>query len=150
MARPRKETMQDQHMIHELANEQEEIESLKSQVQEAKEAVKTKKEMVPWVRGIFNFTDQPGEVLSFIYNGKRLALKDKEKAEIPLEIANHLNSLKYDIVAWVREHKDEHEGQQGVKKVVGTKERCSFTIFDHFQMPKGTRIGYKPNERAMA
>ena len=141
-----------------MAAEQFELDSLRKEVEATKQkiteeaekpTVKAKK-MVQWVRGIFNFVDQPGEVLSFIYNENRLALKDKEKAEIPLEIANHLNSLKYDVVAWVREEKDTQEGQQGTKKVVGTRERCTFTIFDHFEMPQGTRVGFKPNERANA
>ncbi len=147
--RKRMAELKDKKDVKEINQEMKE---LKEHISEAKEVIKEiKKEvMVPWVRGIFTFTEQSGEVFSFIYNGNRLALKDQESAEIPLEIANHLNSLKYDIMEWTRPNKDTHEGQQGVKTIRTTRKRCTFTIFDHFEMPKGTRVGLKPNERATA
>lgn len=128
-----------------LQEEKKQVEGLKEEIESLKkeEPIKTR----TWAKGIFNYHDQPGEVLSFIYNGQRLALKDQEKAEIPMEIADHLNSLKYDVLEWARVGKDDSLHKQGVKQVKETRKRTSFTVFDTFEVPAHIKAGMKPNER---
>ena len=82
---------------------------VEKEVEEVKEVVHPPEDMIDWVEGVFIYRDQPGQILSFIYLGTRVAVKDGEIAEMTLEIAEHINSLKSEEPEWVRDGKDREE-----------------------------------------
>lgn len=102
--------------------------------------VEDDKDMVDWVEGVFIFRDQPGNVISFIYDGTRVAMKDGEIAEMPLEIAEHLNSLKMTEKEWVHEGKDTGVGEQGQKRTKRVVPRTEFRITRHFKQHKSVKM----------
>lgn len=98
------------------------------------------KDMIDWVEGVFIFRDQPGQILPFNYKGQPIAIKDGEICQMPLEIADHLNSLKLQEHEWVRDGKDENIGQQGTKKKKNVIPRTEFRITRHFKQHKSIKM----------
>lgn len=105
-------------------------------------------DMVDWVEGVFIFRDQPGMVLSFIYNNQRVAIKDGEIAEMPLEISDHLNSLKAIEHEWIHHGKDSAVGEQGVKRVKNVLPRAEFRVTRTFKKHKSVKMA-KPERHKM-
>ncbi|MDB4726205.1 hypothetical protein OAF54_02120 [bacterium] len=112
----------------------------KVEKEEVKADVYPPEDMVDWVEGVFIFRDQPGQILSFIYLGTRVAMKDGEIATMPLEIADHINSLNKEELEWVREGRDQDVGEQGQKKVKSVTPRTEFRVTRSFKQHKSVKM----------
>lgn len=132
--------------------EKQELENLLSKAKKekkkmAKEKEEPKGKMSDWARGVFIHREDAGQILSFSFQGHRFAIKDGEEAEMPLEIAEHLNTKFLSELEWVREGKDDHEGKRGEKKIKNMRPRFEFRILETFKRPASYKIPKPPRHR---
>lgn len=83
---------------------------------------------VPYARFIFRFVENPGKTLHFTYETKNLGYTDGNEYHAPLEVCEHLDSLKRGRFELIKESPE----SPAVKKRIGEIPRCYAQILETY------------------